>query len=52
MFRKDYHQSFVQPELRAEKEKKRAFSGGFSVYFPVFTAEKDAKKSAPNPGYQ
>ena len=44
--RGDYHQSFVQPDLRAEK---RVLSGGFSAYFPVFKAEKDPQKICAKP---
>ena len=43
--RRDYHQSFVQPDFRAQK--KKGLLWRFSAYFSVFKAEKGPKKSAP-----
>ena len=41
-FRSDYHQSFAQPDFRAVK---KGPLWRFSVYFPVFKAEKSPNKS-------
>ena len=49
--RRDHHQSFVLPDVGAEKKEGRIW--GFSADFPVFKAEKGPqKKSARNPGHQ
>ena len=45
--RRDYHQSFVQPDLRAEM---KGFLWRVSAWCPVFKAEKGPPKSVPNPG--
>ena len=46
VLRRNYHQSFVQPDFRAEK---KALPGGFSACFPVFQAEKGPKKICTKP---
>ena len=48
--RRDYHQSFVQPDFRAEK--KRVLSGGFLLIFLCLRPKRTLKKSARNPGHQ
>ena len=48
--RRDYHQSFVQPDFRAEK--KRVLSGGFLLIFQCLRPKRTLKKSARNLGHQ
>ena len=48
-FRREYHQSCAQPGFRAEKRKCHFWA--FSVYFPVFGAEKGRKKNRAQAWY-
>ena len=47
--RRDYHQSFVQPNFRTEKERGSPYK--LSAYFDVFAGQKGTQKSCAKPWY-
>ena len=50
LLRKDYHQSFAQPDFG--EELKKGLSGDFLLIFLCLRPKRSPEKSARNPGYQ